>query len=199
MGDSGFRTGAIEGSSDTVPYGFFNKKIFKKVGLYDERLVRAQDYEMNNRIIKNNELVWLNPKIFFHYKNQSSLYNFYKKQILKEAPYNAYMWWVSPSTFTPRHAITGVFAIGFLGGILLSPLTNIILIPFLAVMSLYLFLSLLASYKQSIRYNYYSHIALLPLCFFLYHFLHGIGLLWGCFMLLIGRSPVQQKNSYRVN
>ena len=69
VGDSGFRTNAKEGPSDTVPYGFFDKRIFKKIGLYDERLVRAQDYEMNNRIIKNNGLIWLNPKIFFYYNH----------------------------------------------------------------------------------------------------------------------------------
>jgi hypothetical protein len=32
----------------------------------------------------------------------------------------------------------------------------------------------------------------LPPCFFLYHFLHGIGVLWGILRLLTGTAPVQK-------
>ena len=51
VGDSAFRTGGKEDYADTVPYGFFKKSLFDKIGLFDERLVRAQDYEFNQRII----------------------------------------------------------------------------------------------------------------------------------------------------
>lgn len=115
--------GGEEGPRDTVPFGFFKRSIFDRIGLYDERLVRAQDYEINRRIIAAGGTVWLNPQIEAYYHNQSTLAKFYKKQIVKEAPYNAYMWWVAPYAFAPRHAITGFFTAGVLGGLALGPLT----------------------------------------------------------------------------
>ena len=63
VGNSGFRTGKGDGPADTVPYGFFRRSVFEKIGLMDERLVRAQDFEFNSRIIKSGGKVWRNPKI----------------------------------------------------------------------------------------------------------------------------------------
>jgi glycosyltransferase involved in cell wall biosynthesis len=191
VGDSGFRIGAEAGPRDTVPYGFFKKSIFKKAGNYDERLVRAQDYELNARIIKNGGLIWLNPNISLTYQNQSSLYNFYLKQLNLEAPYNAYMWWIQKDTFNFRHSVTGFFALGFLAGCILSPFFKPIFYPFFLVMTLYSLLALYASFQQSIRYKNFFHILSLPVSFFLFHFLHGIGVLRGCILLLLNKSPVQ--------
>jgi glycosyltransferase involved in cell wall biosynthesis len=51
---SAFRSGVGEIKEvDTVPFGCYKKEIFDKVGLYDERLVRNQDIELNKRIKKN--------------------------------------------------------------------------------------------------------------------------------------------------
>ena len=121
IGNAGFRIGMPEGKTDTVPYGFYKKDIFSKIGFLDERLVRAQDYEFNRRIIKKGGIVWRNPDIHVHYYNQPTLFKFLIKQIKFEAPYNAYMWSLAPYTFAYRHAITGVFSAGVIGGILLSP------------------------------------------------------------------------------
>lgn len=38
---------------DTVPFGCWSKKIFDKVGYFDEELIRNQDDEFNQRIIKH--------------------------------------------------------------------------------------------------------------------------------------------------
>ncbi|MDC1387569.1 glycosyltransferase [Gammaproteobacteria bacterium] len=195
VGDSGFRIGAEAGPRDTVPYGFFKKSIFNKVGQYDERLVRAQDYELNTRIIKYGGLVWLNPKILLTYKNQASLYNFYHKQITLEAPYNSYMWWIERDTFNFRHSITGFFSFGFIAGCILSPFSKLIFYPFIFIMALYLFLSLYASFQQAIRFKKFAHIFSLPACFFLFHFLHGLGVLKGCMLLLANKAPVQNIQS----
>ena len=67
VGNSGFRTGMKSGLVDTVPYGFFKREIFETVGLFDERLIRAQDYEFNRRLIKYGFQVWLNPEIRISY------------------------------------------------------------------------------------------------------------------------------------
>jgi glycosyltransferase involved in cell wall biosynthesis len=195
VGNSGFRTGKGDGPADTVPYGFFRRSVFEMIGMMNERLVRAQDYEFNSRIIKSGGKVWRNPKIEIFYHNQPTLFAFYKKQLLKEAPYNAYLWYVAPYAFSIRHAITGLFSCGVICGILLSPFSKWVAIPFGLIMLLYLVLALISSGQQAIRYKKPLHFLFLPACFFLYHFVHGIGVIGGVVLLLAGKSPVQKVNS----
>lgn len=193
VGDSGFRTSTTEGLKDTVPFGFFKREVFQKYGKYDERLIRGQDYELNRRIIYHGGSVWLNPKITCNYFNQNNILKFYLKQFFNEAPYNAYMWYLAPYSFTPRHAITGFFAAGVIGGLALSPFyPKAIGVPFAAVMVLYATLAVLSSIHQAIRYKKIRHILLLPFAFFLYHFIHGLGLLTGLLRLATFTAPVQK-------
>ena len=195
VGNSGFRTGLKQGEVDTVPFGYFKKGIFNKIGIFDERLTRAQDYEFNSRIIKNGGKIWLNPTVVATYYNQNTLYKFYKKQMLIEAPYNAYMWYLAPYTFTYRHAITGVFVIGLIGGFLLYPFILFTRYIFFSVLVLYFVLATISAFQQAIRYNNPLHIFVLPICFFLYHILHGLGLLGGLLCLVTGTSPVQSHSN----
>ncbi len=192
VGNSGFRVGMKEGPADTVPFGFFRKGIFDKIGFFDERLIRAQDYEFNRRIVEKGGKVWLNPDIQLDYFNQPDISKFLKKQFFKEAPYNAYMWYLAPYTFAFRHAITAVFSFGILAGIALSFFVPVISYLFAGAISLYFLLAAVSSIQQAIRFKKAAHIFVLPLCFFLYHFLHGIGVMWGLLRLLTGTSPFKR-------
>lgn len=193
VGDSGFRTDAAEGEADTVPYGCFRREIFARVGLFDERLLRAQDYEMNRRIISAGGKIWMNPAIRVQYYQQPDLSSFIRKQVVHEAPYNAYMWYLAPYAFTPRHAVTGVFAAGVIGGLLLSAVSPVIGILFAGVMAIYFALAFAAGCQQAIRYREPRHVLFAPIGFFLYHFLHGVGILIGLGRLATRTAPVQGK------
>jgi succinoglycan biosynthesis protein ExoA len=190
VGDSGFRTDAAEGPADTVPYGFFKRGIFERVGLFDERLLRAQDYEMNRRITHRGGKVWLNPRIQVHYYQQPDLKSFIRKQIVHEAPYNAYMWYVAPYSFTIRHAVTGVFAFGVIAGLVLSPFSSFVRVAFLSVMGLYFLMAIVAGIQQAVRYREPRHVFFAPLAFFAFHFMHGLGVLAGLFRLATHTAPV---------
>ena len=195
VGNSGFRVGTPEGEADTVPYGCFRRDVFDRVGLFDERLVRAQDYEMNRRIRHYGGRVWLNPAVVLDYYQQSTLANFYRKQFVYEAPYNAYLWYVAPYAFAPRHAVTAVFAAGVVGGMVLAPVSTIIRVIFALVLGLYFMLSVLSAIQQAVRYRRFWHVVVLPPCFFLYHFGHGAGVWCGALRLLTGRAPVQVRRA----
>ena len=192
VGNAGFRIGMNEGKVDTVPYGFYRKSVFAEVGLMDERLVRAQDYEFNRRILTSGGSIWMNPQIHVTYYNQPNLFVFLKKQLILEAPYNAYMWYLAPYTFAFRHVITAVFVMGLIGGLTISNLSPLAEGIFLGIMGLYFFLGILSAFQQSLRYRKFLHLFTLPLSFFLYHFIHGVGVLYGLITLLLGRAPVQQ-------
>jgi len=193
VGDSGFRTDAAEGEADTVPYGCFRRDVFTRVGFFDERLLRAQDYEMNRRIIAAGGKVWMNPLIQVMYYQQPDLASFIRKQVVHEAPYNAYLWYLAPYAFSVRHAVTGVFAAGVLGGLALSLVSPAIRSLFLGVMILYFVLAIASALQQALRYREPRHILFVPFGFFLYHFLHGIGVLIGLARVATGTAPVQGK------
>lgn len=193
VGNSGFRTGAAEGPADTVPYGCFRTALFNRVGLFDERLIRAQDYEMNRRIAAAGGSIWRNPAIRVNYFPQPDIGSFLRRQMTYEAPYNAYMWYLAPYSFAARHAITGVFALGVISGVILSPFFDKVRYVFLAVMALYFSLAILAGIEQAARYRRALHALAAPPAFFGYHFLHGLGLLAGLTKLGLGIAPVQRK------
>jgi glycosyltransferase involved in cell wall biosynthesis len=192
VGNSGFRTGAIAGFRDTVPFGFFHRGLFNRIGYFDERLVRTQDYEFNCRIRKSGGKIYSDPAIVSSYYNLPKLSAFLKKQFFKQGPYNAYMWYLAPYAFAPRHAVTGCFALYFWLGSLLFLLTTAHLYLWGGVMTLYLLLALTASVQQSVRYRFRRHLICLPFGFFSFHLCHGTGVLAGLGRLLIGRAPVQQ-------
>jgi len=192
VGDSGFRTGMKEGPTDTVPFALYRCELFEKVGMFDERLVRAQDYEYNRRVKAAGGTVWINPEIRSVYYNQASFSAFLKKQICWEAPYNAYLWYLAPYAFAWRHGVTACFALGVFGGMAISPLDDSVRWIFYGVMALYGVLALVAGVQQAVRYRYLRHVFCLPIAFFLFHFFHGLGVLWGLVRLLTGTAPVQK-------
>ena len=192
VGDSGFRTGAVEGPADTVPFALYRREVFDTVGRFDERLERAQDYEFNRRVKAAGGKVWLNPEIKSVYYNQASFGAFIKKQFGSEAPYNVYLGYLAPHAFAWRHWVTGCFALGVIGGLALSPVFDWVRWGFLGVMALYALLALGAAVQQAVRYREARHVGCLPFAFFLFHFLHGLGMWWGLLRLATGTAPVQK-------
>lgn len=64
VGGSAFRLGVNKVTeTDTVPFGFFRREVFDKVGLYDERLTRNQDIELNKRIKQSGGKIYLVPDV----------------------------------------------------------------------------------------------------------------------------------------
>lgn len=198
VGNAYFRTKKVFSKQvDTVPFGFFKGKIFQKIGLFDERLIRCQDYEFNRRIKLNGGKVWIDSSIYSSYYNKSTLKEFYSKQFYKDAPYNPYMWHIAKYSFEFRHAVTGLFSMGIILGGIISIFSNIILYLYVSVILLYVTLSLISSVQQAIKYNKILHILFLPICFFLYHFLHGLGVLIGIKNLIFGLAPFQNNRIKR--
>ena len=191
VGNSGFRVGAVEGPADTASFGIFKKEIFSKIGFFNENLLRAQDYEFNARIRHNGGSVWINPSMVVRYTNQPNLLKFLAKQFYKEAPYNVYMWYLAPYTFTYRHAITGLFAIGIISGALLSFLNSFVCYIYGSVLLIYFGLAIISAFQQVQKYGKLFHIIALPISFFLFHFIHGLGLIDGVLKLIFKTAPVQ--------
>lgn len=192
VGNSGFRSGLKSGPVDTVPFGFFKKSIFDEIGLFDERLVRAQDYEFNQRMITSGYKVWLNPDIIISYFQKGTLLKVLWKYASLEAPYNAYMWYLAPYTFSWRHLITLMFISGLIIGGFLSLFSPWIKIIYLGVLYLYGFLAISFSFQKSFSDRKPILAVMMPFVFLSFHVLHGLGVLVGIVKLIFKMAPVQK-------
>src|SRR3954451_6093207 len=72
VGNAPFHVGGEEGPADTVYLGVFRREAIERVGGYDEKFTRAQDWEMNYRVRQTDGLVWFTPKIRVAYRPRGS-------------------------------------------------------------------------------------------------------------------------------
>ncbi len=68
VGASKFHTGGEAGAADTVYLGTFKKSAILQVGGFDEKYIRAQDWELNHRLRLNGGLIWFDPRLVVTYR-----------------------------------------------------------------------------------------------------------------------------------
>ena len=73
VGASRFHTGGKAGPADTVYLGVFDKSKLEKVGGYDERFTRAQDWELNFRLRQDGGIIWFDPDLVVTYRPRPNL------------------------------------------------------------------------------------------------------------------------------
>jgi len=134
VGSSRFHTGGTAGPSDTVYLGTFNKDALLAAGGFDERYIRAQDWELNFRLRSKGGLVWFDPALVVTYRPRSTL-----KALAKQ--YFQYGRWrrvisrnhkgsVNYRYLAPPTAVVILIA-SLVGGLFLSPIFYIPAITYL--------------------------------------------------------------------
>ena len=111
VGNSRFRVGVDKIQDvDTVPFGCFKREIFERIGLFNESLIRGQDYEFNRRIKSSGGRIVLVPEISCVYFPRETLWELWKNR------FNTGKWVVaipyytkSFNSITIRHFIPLVF------------------------------------------------------------------------------------------
>jgi hypothetical protein len=73
LGGGAYHVGGSAGPSDSVYLGVFRKEILEKLGGFDEKMIRGQDWELNLRIRESGEQVWFDPRLEVTYYPRSSL------------------------------------------------------------------------------------------------------------------------------
>ncbi|MBR7743483.1 glycosyltransferase family 2 protein [Phycicoccus sp. BSK3Z-2] len=73
VGASRFHTGGGAGSVDTVYLGVFRRSALERVGGYDPRFTRTQDWELNHRIRSTGGTVWFTPDLVVTYRPRASV------------------------------------------------------------------------------------------------------------------------------
>lgn len=72
VGGVKFKQGGAAGPADTVYLGAFRRDWLRRVGGYDRRYIRAQDWELNFRIRQEGGVVWFNPDLRVAYRPRGS-------------------------------------------------------------------------------------------------------------------------------
>lgn len=187
-GGSKFHYASKEQYVDTVYLGAFPRRVFDRVGFFNERLVRNQDYELNYRIRAAGGKIFLSPAIKSYYYGRSSLidlwhqyfqYGFWKLEMLQ----------VHPRSVRPRH-LAALFVFTLFASGLLGFLHRGFLILFLFAMASHLTASFLSSLLIASRKGW-RYFLLLPVVFAIIHLGWGSGFLCGLVRLCLRRAGFQ--------
>ncbi|GAB2512711.1 glycosyltransferase family 2 protein [Paramicrobacterium agarici] len=73
LGGTPHHVGGSEGPADTVYLGVFRRDALNDVGLFDERIKRGQDWELNRRIRQGGHTVWFTPRLRVVYRPRPTL------------------------------------------------------------------------------------------------------------------------------
>jgi len=190
VGNSGFRTNAKSGYVDTVPFGTFRKELFRKIGLFDERLNRNQDSEFNARIIKNGGKIYLFDDIEIVYYPRNTM----RKLLImgkNNGSWNIYTSYLCPGSMKLRHFIPFLFVLSLIGGcIALLCQWKYIVYLFLAELLLYLILDIVFSIKCAENSKEFFRLMFM---FPMFHIAYGLGSVQGLWKCLITK-----KDRYRI-
>jgi len=171
VGGSPFRTAVESGPVDSVAYGIYRKRIFEKVGLFDESLVRHQDNELHRRIHLAGGAFYLEMKMSADYYCRSSL-----RKLWKQMWQNGYyLTDISLRAMRIRHVAPLAFFTGLFGLILFSFFHPVFLVLGLILGVVYGFSILVAGLALVIRSRRLSD-CLTTLVFPSMHLAYAVGM-----------------------
>jgi glycosyltransferase involved in cell wall biosynthesis len=194
VGNSRFRIGTTRPRwVDTVPFGCYRRNVFERIGLFDEELVRNQDDEFNQRLLKHDGRILLVPDVTVDYYARDSIakvarmyyqYGYFKPLVAKKLGRIGTVRQVVPAAFVLA------LVVSFALGVWLVPAR----IMFVAIAGAYL-LALLATAIGTIPKSGWRTSALLVVVFPVLHLSYGWGSLLGIVRFLLLRVPAQASAS----
>ena len=181
-GKKGFRTKINKPILSDAAFGtMYSKKIFERIGTFNEKLKRSQDMEMNIRILNAGGKILLLPLILKYYP-KNTLSAFFKHNITDG------IWAILPLKYSHfklrfRHFIPGIFIASILIAIILTYFNLIFLYILVLMLSIYLLILFIESIKIGLKNESILLIPFLFLAFLTRHFGYGIGSIIGVIKL----------------
>lgn len=166
-----------EGFADTVAWGAFEREYLLDIGLYDEKLPRSEDDDLNFRITERGDKIFVTPKIKSIYYPRDT----FSKLFLQYFGYG--MWKVAvikkhhkPSRIA--HLIPMLFVAFLILGSILSLIFPILRGLFFGVLLLYFIMDLIFSFKNPYTKDVISKLGLIW-AHFVIHVSYGAGFWMG--------------------
>jgi succinoglycan biosynthesis protein ExoA len=194
-GGAKFHDENYTGYVDTVTYGCWRKETLLKLGLFDEKLVRNQDDELNLRLTRAGGKIWQSAEIVSWYRPRATLsalfrqyfqYGFWKVAVIRKHRI--------PGSW--RHLIPGVFVAGNMALLLAAlclavagrgNLAEKTLLAWAAVLAAYVLASIVASVAAANKFGW-KLLPYLPGTFAVFHVSYGLGFLLGSVYWTFARS-----------
>jgi hypothetical protein len=178
VGGARFHYSNQEEWTDTAYMGAWPRKVFEKIGLFDERLVRNQDDEFSYRLRAAGGKILLSPQIKSEYTVRSTPLSLFKQ-------YFQYGFWkvlvLRKHTFQMRlrQFVPPIFTLALISSFICLTL-GFAWWPLALVLGSYVAANLCASLYVSSRSGWH-HLFLLPLTYAILHLSYGFGFLLGLF------------------
>ncbi len=176
VGNAKFRTAGGDRpiETDTVPYGCWRREIFDRVGLFNEKLARNQDIELNRRIRASGKKIFLIPgiRIFYHPRET---YGQLARYALKNGYWNilTVFYTRTMKSLSLRHFVPLFFTLGILllaAAAIFYPPAGLLS---LFLLGIYFFAATFFAFKIKNRTG--TTIANIVAGFFILHFFYGLG------------------------
>jgi len=175
VGNSMFRVGTDKITEvDTVVFGCFRRDVFEKYGLFDERLVRNQDIELNKRIKNSGGKLYIIPEvkcIYFARENFRDLF---------ENNYKNGFWNILTVYYTKTFkslSLRHFLPLFFILSLIIPSIISMFYFPFIYLtllsLSLYIIFSVVVSLTLSVRKK--MSLLYLLISFFVLHTSYGLG------------------------
>lgn len=125
IGGGAFHVGGAPGPQPTVYLGAFRRAALEAVGGYDERFLRAQDWELNHRLREAGFTVWFDPALGVGYRPRSSWRDFARQQY-RTGGWRRRVIETHRSTASLRYLAPPVAVLGVLTGLLAAALAPLL-------------------------------------------------------------------------
>ena len=192
VGNARFRLATGSGYVDTVPFGAFRRDLFDRIGLYDERLTRNQDNELNYRIRKSGGKIYMNDAIRCTYYCRNSLRKLMRNGY-QNGHWNVVTMYLCPGSMGLRHFAPLAFVLATVGLPLLWLATGVSFFASLMWLMWGAYLALDAFYSYTVAEKRgWKYLPVLPLIYPAFHFAYGVGSLSGL-CRLPGLARVRRK------
>jgi glycosyltransferase involved in cell wall biosynthesis len=182
VGDSRFRISPEEGFVETVPFGAFRREVFDRVGMYNEKLVRNQDNDLNARIRSAGGKIYQTPALQTTYHPVAGFLQLLK-QTYRNSQWHIFSVRENAKSMGLRHFAPALFVVmcaALIGG---SPVSLVSAILLASLLSGYLLTGWYFAFSKSKSYGLGLRF-LLPFACLCFHVSYGLGTLAGCRYLL---------------
>ncbi|MBR5855255.1 MAG: glycosyltransferase family 2 protein [Paludibacteraceae bacterium] len=183
VGNSTFRLGVTEVQKvDTVPFGCWRKQTLKDVGMFDTRLIRNQDIELNKRILKAGGSIYLVPDTYCIYYARET-YSKMAKNNYGNGQWNVLTLYYTQDmrSLSVRHFVPLAFVLS-----LVLPLLGMIICPWIglvAALSMLCYSMLIDAISWQIARREHISIFAVITAFITLHMSYGVGSLIGILKL----------------
>lgn len=115
LGGGNFHVGGKAGPSDSVYLGVFRRDLLLEVGMFDERMIRGQDWQLNLRFREAGYTVWFDPRLEVSYYPRSSVGRL-AKQFFDTGIWRALITKMAPTKANLRYFIPPLLVVATLFG-----------------------------------------------------------------------------------